>query len=77
MHNTKEDTARMILDYLRRNPEAGDTIEGISKWWLNREKIDVTVDEISIALEKLITKGTIEKQSVNGENSIYRISKND
>ncbi len=67
----------MILEYLRKNPDAGDTLEGISKWWLHLEKIERSVDDVSIALESLIKKGIIEKQSVNGENPIYRIRKID
>ena len=71
--NTKEDIARIILNYLSKNPDAGDTLEGISKWWLNREKIDVAVDEIAGVLEALIKEGLIEKQTMPGDNANYKV----
>ncbi len=63
----------MILNYLRKNPNAGDTLEGISRWWLNHEKIDVTVDVVSEILEILLKEGKIERQLINGDNPIYKI----
>ncbi len=71
--NTKEEVARIILNYLSKNPDAGDTLEGISRWWLNREKIDVTVDEIAGVLEALIKEGLIEKQTMPGDNANYKV----
>ena len=65
----------MIVDYLRKNPGAGDTLEGISKWWLNFEKIDVTVAEVSGVLEALIKEGMVEKQVMPGDETIYKICK--
>jgi hypothetical protein len=75
VNNTKEDIARMILDYLRKNSDAGDTLEGITKWWLNLEKIDVTVDEVSGVLEKLIKEGKVKRQVTRGDNPIYILEK--
>ncbi|MCP4254185.1 MAG: hypothetical protein GY775_12410 [Candidatus Scalindua sp.] len=71
--NTKEDIARIILNYLSKNPDAGDTLEGISRWWLNRDKIDVAVDEIAGVLEALIKEGLIEKQTMPGDNANYKV----
>ncbi len=65
----------MILNYLRKNPDSSDTLKGISKWWFNLEKIDVTVDEISGVLDILIKERKVKKQVINGGNSIYKICK--
>ncbi len=70
-----EDIARMILDYLRRNPDVGDTLEGISRWWLNIEKIETTVDDVSSVLETLIKERKVVRQAANGGNPIYKINK--
>ncbi len=34
MIKEQEKPAEKILDHLHRNPHAGDTIEGITTWWL-------------------------------------------
>jgi hypothetical protein len=72
----REEISKMILDYLRKNPDAGDTLEGISRWWLNC-KVDSSVDEVSDTLEILIKEGFLKKQMINGDNPIYKICKKD
>jgi hypothetical protein len=37
----KKNVSRMILDYLRKNPDAGDNLEGITRFWLNSERIEI------------------------------------
>lgn len=75
MNDTKEDITRIILDYLRKNPDAGDTLEGISKWWLNPERIAVTVDEVASVLETLIKEGKVRRTKNEGSNPVYKIFK--
>ncbi|MCP4369602.1 MAG: hypothetical protein GY797_16045, partial [Deltaproteobacteria bacterium] len=69
------DIARMILNYLRKNPNAGDTLEGISKWWLDFEKIDIKVDEVSKVLEALIKEGKVKMQVIEGDNPVYLVER--
>lgn len=75
MNKNQEEISKMILDHLRKNPDADDNLEGISKWWLNVEKIDVSVDEVSSALECLIKKGVVSKQVTKDNQPIYKICK--
>ncbi len=75
MNDTKGDIARMILDYLRKNPNSGDTLEGISKWWLEYEKIDSAMDEVSLVLEKLIKEGKVKRRVINRDSPIYKACK--
>jgi len=50
-------TAREILRYLVRNPEAKDTLEGIAQWWLGGEmRRRVTVER---ALSLLLSRGLV------------------
>ncbi len=74
VNNSKEDIAIMILNYLRKNPDAGDTLEGISKWWLNREMIESSVDDVSGVIEKLIKEGKIQRQVTSEKKAIYKLS---
>jgi hypothetical protein len=48
-------------------------LEGISKWWLNLKKIEITVDEISGILETLINEGKVKRQVIKGDNPIYML----
>ncbi len=75
MNNTKEDITRMILDYLKKYPSTGDTLEGISKWWLEYERVERSVDEISNALENLNNMGIVTRRDIEGCSPLYRICK--
>ena len=61
MNQKTEQLARMILNYLRRNPNAADTLEGIAKWWLGFEKIESSVEDVANILENLVQQGIIER----------------
>jgi len=73
----KDEVARKIINYLHKHPDARDTLEGISRWWLGFEKIDESVDNVSVALEELVKEGKLKKQKVKGESQIYKLSKKD
>lgn len=70
-----EKISRMIIDYLRKNPEAGDTLEGITRWWLNMERIDLSVKEVAQALESLREQDVITINKTRGGTTFYKINK--
>ena len=63
--------ARLIEEYLRSHPEAMDSFEGISKWWITRQKMHESAYSVNSALNILIRKGVIEKTN----NEYYRCTK--
>lgn len=65
--------AQDILRYLERNPQAGDTLEGIAQWWLAQQFIDRLVDDVADALESLVRKGSVETHSPRSGSTIYKI----
>lgn len=71
----KDEVARKIMNYLRKHPDAGDTLEGITKWWLQLEKIDESVKDVSIVIEGLIKKGLVKKEELQGGKAYYKIGK--
>lgn len=73
MARKQEKISRLILNYLRKNPDAGDTLEGITKWWLGLEKIDLSVNEVSNILESLTQKGLIRKCRTKGGTTFYKV----
>lgn len=64
----------MILNYLRRNPSAEDTLEGITRWWLQLERIELSVNEVTDVLESLIQKGLIRMYKTKGGATLYKIN---
>ena len=50
--------ALQILDYLRRHPQAKDSVEGIARWWVNADPLDVRR-----ALDKLVELNLVEKNT--------------
>ena len=67
--------SRMIFDYLSKNPDAEDTLEGITRWWLNMERIDLSVKEVEQALESLIEQGVITINKTIGGTILYKFNK--
>ncbi len=44
--------------YLRLNPLASDTLEGIAQWWLKADEVSLT--DLTCALEQMEQAGVIE-----------------
>lgn len=73
MSNRLEKISIMILNYLRKNPEAGDTLEGITRWWLEMQRIEFSVNEVEDVLESLVRKSVIRKYKVKDGTTFYKI----
>ena len=63
--------AHLIEEYLRSHPEAMDSFEGISKWWITRQKLHESAYSVNSALNILMDKGVVEKV----DNEYYRCTK--
>jgi hypothetical protein len=68
-----EQISRMILDYLSKNLEAGDTLEGITKWWMNDQKIEFSTKEVVETLKNLVRKGLIRAHDSKCGTTFYKI----
>jgi hypothetical protein len=76
MKDENQRLSEIIVDYLRKNPEAGDTLAGITRWWLEMEWIDQAVDKVEAALDKLRREGVVRKYKRRGGTTFYKINKN-
>ncbi len=65
-----------ILQYLRKHPDASDTLEGIAEWWLLSQRITHTLKRVRTAVLELLEEGWIIE--IKGENSTirYRLNPN-
>lgn len=73
MPDTKSQTAIKILDYLKRNPSAEDTVEGIFRWWLPSQHIEQNKECVYEALADLVAKNLVVKHK-HGDVSTFRLN---
>ena len=66
VYRKQEEIEEMIMSYLQKHPDAGDTLEGITRWWLELERIDQSGDEVATAIESLVKKGSLKKFKCQG-----------
>lgn len=67
-----EQTAALIKDYLRNRSEALETVEGIARWWLSRQRFDDSIKVVQQALDLLIAQGAVERLAIAGGQALYR-----
>lgn len=67
---------KAILNYLAKHPESKDTFEGIAEWWILKEHINRSVEDINQALNMLISKGYIEVREYPNQDRLYKINQN-
>jgi hypothetical protein len=75
MNEKQEKISGMILNYLQRNPDAGDTLEGIVKWWMGFENIESSIEDVADVLETLIQKGEIRMYNIVDGTTFYKVNK--
>ncbi len=66
------ETARAILRYLVKHPDAKDTSEGIAQWWLDGEKTKRMNVERAVSL--LLSQGLILETRRKGLPPYYRLN---
>lgn len=70
-----EKTKQDILDYLRKRPEASDDLEGITRFWIARQRIEVATASVREAVDALVKEGVLEnvvRRSPSGEELALR-----
>lgn len=60
-----------IVDYLQTHQQAGDTLDGIAKWWLMSNRVDESVIRVKRILDSLKTKGLVYERRLPDGKSFY------
>ena len=63
--------AQEISHYLETHPNASDTLEGVVKWWLARQRYEYAFRTVEKALEYLVEQGKVAKQATVGGKTLY------
>ena len=67
METSGQPIANEILAYLIKHPEAQDTLEGITEWWLLEQRIRSAVAEVDGALHNLVADDLlVSRQCADG-----------
>jgi len=70
----KSKIAREILTYLRKHPEAQDTLAGIMRGWLHEQGSTYTPAMVQEVVKDLVLEGTILESRITGSDTIYRLN---
>jgi hypothetical protein len=60
-----------IARYLAAHAHAADSLEGIAKWWLTRQRIEEALGTIELALQRLAAVGIVGSFETNTGQIIY------
>jgi hypothetical protein len=66
--------AAQILLYLKKHPQAKDTLEGITEWWLEKQLIDQSVESVARGVSQLCARGLLREEKIMGKNSFYKLN---
>jgi hypothetical protein len=69
------DVMETILRYITAHPDACDSLEGISDWWLARQRRDDARSEVAAAVEQLVARGQIEASTGIDGLTVYRAAR--
>lgn len=68
--------ASEVLLYLLEHPDAQDTLQGITDWWLMERRIKEQRDLVKAALAELVAEGLLVEERRAGLQIRYRINRN-
>ncbi len=63
--------AREIARYLDAHPNAADSVEGILRWWLTRQRYEQSAEYVTRALEHLVSVGVVKLYRTPGDRWVY------
>lgn len=67
--------ADTVKRYFAAHPNAADSVEGITRWWLARQRFEETTEVVEQALEYLAAEGEIAKTVTREGKILYSRTK--
>ena len=64
-----------IVRYLETHENVADTVEGIFKWWILRQRLQEAEEDVKAALELLCSRGVIAKKALSDGRVLYASAK--
>lgn len=66
--------AEQIMQYFEHHPHARDTVEGITRWWLVRQRFETSLELVQRALDHLVAESKIERKPTPGGKDLYALA---
>jgi hypothetical protein len=70
----ENEVVKRILRYFLRNPNAVDSLEGITRWRLLEEQIYHTLRETEVAIAWLVEQGFLDEVKATGPAPFFRLN---
>ncbi len=68
------EVVREILQYLVNHPAAKDTLAGIARWWLDRQHVERSVEEVAHSVRLLVSRGLILERRRKTGSPYYQVN---
>jgi hypothetical protein len=65
-------TAEAIKRYLATRPNASETVDGVAKWWLLRQRYEDSIEHVQLALNLLEKMGAVVRIRQSDGKEIYK-----
>jgi hypothetical protein len=62
-----------IMTYLRDHPQAGDTLDGVVRWWLPLQRFETARARIEATLEEMVTDGRLQRRTLPDGSFFYAL----
>jgi len=66
--------AKEILSYFLRNPQAADSLEGVTRWRLLEERVHRQLEDTDEALGWLVRRGFLVRVSFAWTEAVYQLN---
>jgi len=66
--------AQEISKYINKRPNAAETVEGVTNWWISRQRIEESIEVVENALEYLVGQQVLVKRNL-GNQTLYMKAK--
>ena len=63
--------AQEIQRYLQKHPDAADSVSGIARWWLARQRYQDALDKVGMALELLVRQRLVSRTDQIDGRALY------
>ena len=70
---TESEIETSVLEYLRRNPQATDSVVGVAEWWLPRQRYETAAERIRSVMERMVSDDKLTRRTLPDGTTVYSL----